>query len=184
MNLQEIDSAKITILVDNITDRLLPSSSLVKRLPIVIYQKIARAPIAEHGFSIILEISYTHRNTVKHNKFLFDTGVSIDGIVHNSDVLGINLADIETIVLVLSHGHFDHISVLISTLKRIKKPIEIIVHPEAFLRLWFVYPNGNRARMDVLDEEKILQAGGIIRKIEKISFLPRSENKIKKKRSR
>ena len=47
MNLQEIDSAKITILVDNITDRLLPSSSLVKRPPMVNNQKIARAPIAE-----------------------------------------------------------------------------------------------------------------------------------------
>ena len=49
MNLQEIDSAKITILVDNITDRLLPSSSLVKRPSMVSNQKIARAPIAEHG---------------------------------------------------------------------------------------------------------------------------------------
>ena len=65
-------------------------------------------------------------------------------IVKNSDVLGINLADVETIIL--SHGHFDHISGLISTLKRIKKPIEIIVHPEAFLRRWLVYPNGNRAK--------------------------------------
>jgi 7,8-dihydropterin-6-yl-methyl-4-(beta-D-ribofuranosyl)aminobenzene 5'-phosphate synthase len=182
MNLQEIDSAKITILVDNITDRLLPSSSNVKRPPMVSNHKIARAPIAEHGFSIILEISYTHRNTVKSNKFLFDTGVSKDGIVYNSDVLGINLADIETIIL--SHGHFDHISGLISTLKRIKKPIEIIVHPEAFLRRWLVYPNGNRAKMDFLNEGEILQAGGIIRKIDKISFLPRSENKIKKKRSK
>jgi hypothetical protein len=36
--------------------------------------------------------------------------------------------------------------------------------------------------MDLLDEEEILQAGGIIRKIEKISFLLRRENKIKKKR--
>jgi hypothetical protein len=50
MNLQEIDSAKIIILVDNITDRLLSSSSLVKRPPMVSNQKIARAPIAEHGF--------------------------------------------------------------------------------------------------------------------------------------
>ena len=30
MNLQEIDSVKITILVDNITDRLLPSTSVVR----------------------------------------------------------------------------------------------------------------------------------------------------------
>ena len=182
MNLQEIDSAKITILVDNITDRLLPSSSKVKRPPMVSNQKITKAPIAEHEFSIILEISYTYRNTIKRNKFLFDTGVSKDGIVSNSDVLGINLEEIETIIL--SHGHFDHISGLISTLKRIKKPIEIIVHPDAFLRRWLVYPNGNRGKMDFLNEAEILQAGGIIRKIDNISFLPRSENKIKEKRSK
>ena len=181
MNLQEIDSVKITILVDNITDRLLPSLSTVKRPSMISNQRIAESPIAEHGFSAILEISYTHDKSIKTNKFLFDTGVSKDGIVHNSDVLGVNLTDIETIIL--SHGHFDHISGLISTLKRIEKPIEIIVHPEAFLRRWLIFPNGNKARLDFLDEEEILQAGGIIRKVEKISFLPRDENKSDKKDS-
>jgi 7,8-dihydropterin-6-yl-methyl-4-(beta-D-ribofuranosyl)aminobenzene 5'-phosphate synthase len=126
-------------------------------------------------------ISYTHCKSIKANKFLFDTGVSKDGIVHNSDVIGVNLTDIETIIL--SHGHFDHISGLISTLKRIEKPIEIIVHPEAFLRRWLIFPNGNKARMEFLNEEEILQAGGIIRKVEKISFLPRDDNKPDKKGS-
>lgn len=181
MNLQEIDSVKITILVDNITDRLLLSTSIVKRPSMISNQRIAESPIAEHGFSAILEISYTHDNTIKTNKFLFDTGVSKDGIVHNSDVLGVNLTDIETIIL--SHGHFDHISGLNSTLKRIEKPIEIVVHPEAFLRRWLIFPNGNKARLDFLDEEEIIQAGGIIRKVEKISFLPRDENKPDKKES-
>ena len=179
MNLQEIDSVKITILVDNITDRLIPSLSIVKRPSMISNQRIAESPIAEHGFSAILEISYTHDKSIKTNKFLFDTGVSKDGIVHNSDVLGVNLTDIETIIL--SHGHFDHISGLISTLKRIEKPIEIIVHPEAFLRRWLIFPNGNKARLDFLDEEEILQAGGIIRKVEKISYLPRDEYKPDKK---
>jgi 7,8-dihydropterin-6-yl-methyl-4-(beta-D-ribofuranosyl)aminobenzene 5'-phosphate synthase len=181
MNLQEINSVKITILVDNITDRLLPSISIVKRPSMISNQRIAESPIAEHGFSAILEISYTHDKSIKTNKFLFDTGVSKDGIVHNSDVLGVNLTDIETVIL--SHGHFDHISGLISTLKRIEKPIEIVVHPEAFLRRWLIFPNGNKARLDFLDEEEILQAGGIIRKVEKISFLPRDENKPDKKES-
>ena len=175
MNLQEIDSVKITILVDNITDRLLPSTSIVKRPSMIRNQRIAESPIAEHGLSAILEISYTHGKSIKTNKFLFDTGVSKDGIVHNSDVLGVNLTDIETIIL--SHGHFDHISGLISTLKRIEKPMEIIVHPKAFLRRWLIFPNGNKARMDFLNEEQILNVGGKIRKIEKISFLPRNENK-------
>lgn len=181
MNLQEIESAKITILVDNITDRLLPSSSIVKRPPMISNQTISKSPIAEHGFSALLEISYVYENATKTNKFLFDTGVSKEGIVNNSDVLGINLKDIETIIL--SHGHFDHISGLISTLGRLKKSVEIIAHPEAFLRRWLVYPNGNKARMDFLDEEEINQAGGIIRKVDKISFLPRNVNMQSKKKT-
>ncbi len=181
MNLQEIESAKITILVDNITDRLLPSSSIVKRPPMISNQTISKSPIAEHGFSALLEISYVYENATKTNKFLFDTGVSKEGIVNNSDVLGINLKDIETIIL--SHGHFDHISGLISTLGRLKKSVEIIAHPEAFLRRWLVYPNGNKARMDYLDEEEINQAGGIIRKVDKISFLPRNANMQSKKKT-
>ncbi|MDW0279916.1 MAG: MBL fold metallo-hydrolase [Nitrososphaeraceae archaeon] len=181
MSLQEIKSAKITILVDNITDRLLPSSSIVKRPPMISNQTISKSPIAEHGFSALLEISYVYENATKTNKFLFDTGVSKEGIVNNSDVLGINLKDIETIVL--SHGHFDHISGLISTLGRLKKSVEIIAHPEAFLRRWLVYPNGNKARMDFLVEEEINQAGGIIRKVDKISFLPRNVNMQSKKKT-
>ena len=181
MNLQEIESAKITILVDNITDRLLPSSSIVKRPPMISNQTISKSPIAEHGFSALLEISYVYENATKTNKILFDTGVSKEGIVNNSDVLGINLKNIETIVL--SHGHFDHISGLISTLGRLKKSVEIIAHPEAFLRRWLVYPNGNKARMDFLDEEEINQAGGIIRKVDKISFLPRNVNMQSKKKT-
>ena len=181
MSLQEIESAKITILVDNITDRLLPSSSIVKRPPMISNQTISKSPIAEHGFSALLEISYVYENATKTNKILFDTGVSKEGIVNNSDVLGINLKDIETIVL--SHGHFDHISGLISTLGRLKKSVEIIAHPEAFLRRWLVYPNGNKARMDFLDEEEINQAGGIIRKVDKISFLPRNANMQSKKKT-
>jgi 7,8-dihydropterin-6-yl-methyl-4-(beta-D-ribofuranosyl)aminobenzene 5'-phosphate synthase len=181
MSLQEIENAKITILVDNITDRLLPSTSIVKRPPMISNQTISKSPIAEHGFSALLEISYVHENATKSNKFLFDTGVSKDGIVYNSDVLGINLRDIETIVL--SHGHFDHISGLISILRRLKKSVEIIVHSEAFLRRWLVYPNGNKARMDFLNEEEINQAGGIVRKVDKISFLPRNENTLSNKRT-
>ena len=181
MNLQEIDSAKITILVDNIIDRLLPSSSVVIRPSMTSNQRIAESPIAEHGFSAILDIAYTHDKATKTNKFLFDTGVSKDGIVYNSDVLGVNLRDIETIVL--SHGHFDHISGLISILRRLKKSVEIIVHSDAFLRRWLVYPNGNKARMDFLNEEEINQDGGIIRKVDKISFLPRNANMHSKKKT-
>lgn len=169
MSLQEIDNVKITILVDNITDRLLPSSSVVKRPPLISDQRITKSPRAEHGFSALCEISYIHENKNKITKFLFDTGVTDDGIIYNSDIFGISLKDIETIIL--SHGHFDHISGLISTLQRVKKPIEIIVHPDAFLKRWIVFHNGNKAKLDCLSEERIQEVGGILRKIKDISFI-------------
>ena len=174
--LQEVDSINITILVDNITDRLLPSLSLVKRPPLISNKRFNKPPIAEHGFSTLVEISYKYKDKKILKKFLFDTGVSKNGIIYNSNIFGINFEDIETIIL--SHGHFDHISGLISVLKKINKPIEIITHPDAFLRRWVVFPDGRKARMDTLDEGEIKEFGGIIIKNNDINYLPRLKTKI------
>src|SRR5829696_7515783 len=169
--LQEVNNINITILVDNITDRLLPSLSLVKRPPLISNKRFNKPPIAEHGFSTLVEISYKYNDKKILKKFLFDTGVSKNGITYNSNIFGINFEDIETIIL--SHGHFDHFSGLISVLKKINKPIEIITHPDAFLRRWIVFPDGRKARMDILDEEDIKEFGGIIIKNNSINYLPR-----------
>jgi 7,8-dihydropterin-6-yl-methyl-4-(beta-D-ribofuranosyl)aminobenzene 5'-phosphate synthase len=177
--LQEVDSINITILVDNITDRLLSSLSLVKRPPLISNKRFNKPPIAEHGFSTLLEISYKYKDKKILKKFLFDTGVSKNGIIYNSNIFGINFEDIETIIL--SHGHFDHISGLISVLKKINKPIEIITHPDAFLRRWVVFPDGRKARMDTLDEGEIKEFGGIIIKNSDINYLPRLKTKINPK---
>jgi 7,8-dihydropterin-6-yl-methyl-4-(beta-D-ribofuranosyl)aminobenzene 5'-phosphate synthase len=169
--LQEVNNINITILVDNITDRLLPSLSLVKRPPLISNDRFNKPPIAEHGFSTLVEISYKYKDKKILKKFLFDTGVSKNGIIYNSNIFGINFEDIETIIL--SHGHFDHFSGLISVLKEINRPIEIITHPDAFLRRWIVFPDGRKARMDILDEEEIKESGGIIIKNNDINYLPR-----------
>jgi 7,8-dihydropterin-6-yl-methyl-4-(beta-D-ribofuranosyl)aminobenzene 5'-phosphate synthase len=169
--LQEVNNINITILVDNITDRLLPSLSLVKRPSLISNNRFTKPPIAEHGFSTLVEISYKYKGKNLLKKFLFDTGVSKNGIIYNSNIFGINFEDIETIIL--SHGHFDHFSGLISVLKKINKPIEIITHPDAFLRRWIVFPDGRKARMDILDEEEIKEFGGIIIKNNSINYLPR-----------
>jgi 7,8-dihydropterin-6-yl-methyl-4-(beta-D-ribofuranosyl)aminobenzene 5'-phosphate synthase len=169
--LQEVNNINVTILVDNITDRLLPSLSLVKRPPLISNDRFNKPPIAEHGFSTLVEISYKYKDKKILKKFLFDTGVSKNGIIYNSNIFGINFEDIETIIL--SHGHFDHFSGLISVLKEINRPIEIITHPDAFLRRWIVFPDGRKARMDILDEEEIKESGGIIIKNNDINYLPR-----------
>ncbi len=58
---------------------------------------------------------------------LFDTG---DGIaaVHNAQLFDIDLAKVDKIVL--SHGHRDHTGGLRQVLTMIKKPIEVIAHPD------------------------------------------------------
>jgi 7,8-dihydropterin-6-yl-methyl-4-(beta-D-ribofuranosyl)aminobenzene 5'-phosphate synthase len=174
--LQEVNNINITILVDNITDRLLPSLSLVKRPILISNKRFNKPPIAEHGFSTLVEISYQYKDKKILKKFLFDTGVSKNGIIYNSNIFGIDFEDIETIIL--SHGHFDHISGLISVLKKINRPIEIITHPDAFLRRWIVFPDGRKARMDILDEEEVKDFGGIIIKNNSINYLPRLKTKI------
>lgn len=53
--------------------------------------------VSEHGLSVYVE-------TKKH-KLLVDTGAS-DAFLSNADALGIDLAQVDTVVL--SHGHYDH----------------------------------------------------------------------------
>ena len=172
MLLQEIDHLSVTILMDNYTDRLLPSFLPAIRPPMIMHGRFLTAPIAEHGFSTILDIRYNDEK--KKNIFLFDTGVSENGIIFNADIFGIELRNIETIVL--SHGHLDHCSGLLNVLKRVSKPIDVIAHPDAFLKRWIIYPDGNRAKMPVLDEKDLENHGATIRKIRNISFLPNNNN--------
>lgn len=172
MLLQEIDYLSVTILMDNYTDRLLPSFLPAIRPPMIMHGRFLTAPIAEHGFSTILDIRYNDEK--KKNIFLFDTGVSENGIIFNADIFGIELRNIETIVL--SHGHLDHCSGLLNVLKKVSKPIDVIAHPDAFLKRWIIYPDGNRAKMPVLDEKDLENHGATIRKIRNISFLPNNNN--------
>lgn len=168
MLLQEIDHLSVTILMDNYTDRLLPGSLPAIRPPMIMHGRFLPAPIAEHGFSAFLDIRYN--DDKKKNIFLFDTGVSENGIIFNADIFGIDLKNIEAIIL--SHGHFDHCSGLLNALKRMSKPINVIAHPDAFLKRWLIYPDGNRAKMPVLDEKELENHGATIHKIRNINFLP------------
>src|SRR5919108_4604180 len=154
--------------MDNYTDRLLPGSLPAIRPPMIMQGRFLPAPIAEHGFSAILDIRYN--DDKKKNIFLFDTGVSENGIIINADIFRINLKNIEAIIL--SHGHFDHCSGLLNVLKRMSKPINVIAHPDAFLKRWLIYPDGNRAKMPVLDEKELENHGATIHKIRNINFVP------------
>jgi 7,8-dihydropterin-6-yl-methyl-4-(beta-D-ribofuranosyl)aminobenzene 5'-phosphate synthase len=111
-----------------------------------------------------------------NNTFLFDTGVSKNGVVHNANTFGIDFKQIDGIIL--SHGHFDHFTGLVNILKRISARqtpttnLDVFAHPDAFLRRWEIYPDGKRAKMPFLYETQLKKAGATIHKITGITFLP------------
>jgi 7,8-dihydropterin-6-yl-methyl-4-(beta-D-ribofuranosyl)aminobenzene 5'-phosphate synthase len=157
LSIPEIDQISITILMDNSTDLLLRNSEHVIRPPFVRNEKVVLPPpVAEHGFSALITISKSEQGI--SNSFLFDTGVSENGVIHNSDVYGIDFSKIEGIIL--SHGHFDHFTGLVNIIKRISfsrgdhnSNVDIFTHPDAFLRRWAIFPDGKRAKFPILDEQ-------------------------------
>jgi 7,8-dihydropterin-6-yl-methyl-4-(beta-D-ribofuranosyl)aminobenzene 5'-phosphate synthase len=103
LSIQEIEQISITILMDNTTDLLLTNAEHAVRPLFVRNEKVALPPpVAEHGFSALINTSKSGLRT--SNSFLFDTGVSENGVIHNANIYGIDLSKIDGIIL--SHGHF------------------------------------------------------------------------------
>jgi 7,8-dihydropterin-6-yl-methyl-4-(beta-D-ribofuranosyl)aminobenzene 5'-phosphate synthase len=195
MSISEIGKISITILMDNSTDLLLKNSAHALRNPLIMNEKLnLPPPVAEHGFSALINI-INYKNSNRDNDrnrqnltenidgntnytYLFDTGVTEDGVIRNADLLGMDFSNINGIIL--SHGHFDHSTGLVNILKRISskrsKPVDIFLHPDAFLRRWLVLPDGKKAKMPSLNEKQLESLGGLIHKSDKATVLPNSEN--------
>jgi 7,8-dihydropterin-6-yl-methyl-4-(beta-D-ribofuranosyl)aminobenzene 5'-phosphate synthase len=87
----------------------------------------AQLPLAEHGFSMIIRVLRGRKSV----SILFDTGISADGVVENAKRMGLELSEVEYVVL--SHGHYDHFGGLVSALKTINKAnLPLIVHEDMF----------------------------------------------------
>jgi 7,8-dihydropterin-6-yl-methyl-4-(beta-D-ribofuranosyl)aminobenzene 5'-phosphate synthase len=153
--------------MDNYTDRLLPlSDKHTIRPPMIRNERFLPPPIAEHGFSALIEVSCNNENgrrnkgrvSKESSTFLFDCGISENGVIYNADTLGMDLSNISAIIL--SHGHLDHFAALPNVLKKIGASTRLVCHPDAFLKRWIVFPNGKgRAKMPFLDKEKLQRQG-------------------------
>jgi len=129
---------KLTILTDN---NQAPNSKL----------------LFEHGLCFYIEES--------GKKILFDTGYS-DIFIKNSETLGVDLLDLDYIVL--SHGHYDHtwglalyLSFYMNALKKniVKKKPVILTHPSTFLEK---YEEGVGEVGSILTEEKLRKSFDVI----------------------
>jgi len=75
--------------------------------------------LGEWGLSILVE--------AEEATVLLDAGKTFSA-TYNADTLGIDLSSIDRIIL--SHGHFDHTGGLREVLRRVRKEVEIIAHPD------------------------------------------------------
>ena len=182
MSLQDIDVLTIMVLMDNSTDLLLTNSEHAIRIPLILKERInLPPPIAEHGFSALVNVlKYdSNKNTESDNhSFLFDTGVSENGVIYNANIFGMDFDHIEGIIL--SHGHFDHFTGLANIIKKIhsRKPdfiVNLYTHPDAFLKRWLILPNKNRAKMPVLDKKQLQEMDVRIEMNTGVRLLPSDE---------
>jgi 7,8-dihydropterin-6-yl-methyl-4-(beta-D-ribofuranosyl)aminobenzene 5'-phosphate synthase len=136
VTLREVDGAEIISIMDNTADFI----STVKGKGVQKVRKWTRdrmgeewvkshfrLPFAEHGFSMLIRVFCNG----KSHTILFDTGGSPEGVVTNARRMGLNLTEVEAIVL--SHGHYDHFGGLLKTIRTInKKDLPVIVHEDMF----------------------------------------------------
>ena len=163
--LNAVDRVEILTVIDNVMDVLLRSTDVAKRMeaggrerlpfveaPLLESGRASDAPVAEHGLSFLISISQgDRRRTV-----LFDTGSTVNGLVHNLRVLDVDPAEIETIVL--SHGHFDHTTGLNGLAQRLQPLPPLVVHPDFWLKRRVALPRREPYELPTTSEEKVRAA--------------------------
>ncbi len=137
ISIKAADSVTLTTIMDNSIDLLISGNEFVQRFPLKTDSLSQALPIAEHGFSVLVEIE---SGTLKRS-LLFDTGVSENGILHNLNILGISPENIDAIVL--SHGHTDHAMGIMGLLAKTgRRKLPFVIHPDAYLPRKLILPNG------------------------------------------
>jgi 7,8-dihydropterin-6-yl-methyl-4-(beta-D-ribofuranosyl)aminobenzene 5'-phosphate synthase len=86
----------------------------------------------EHGFAVHLRREGTDETGTTPRRVLFDTGQTGEVLAHNAAAVGIDLKEIDA--LVLSHGHYDHTGGLdaIIQARAGPNPLPVYAHPAAF----------------------------------------------------
>ncbi len=152
--MKEVDSVKITTVVENHVDFLLPNTKNATRAGLVFQFDPRHGPLkADNGISFHVE---AHSGSAKRN-ILMEVGFSKGILLHNLNLLGLDPKEIDTILI--SHGHPDHCGTIEEVLESIGRPISINMHSDAFYPRYVVLADGttigpynymilNRARLE------------------------------------
>jgi 7,8-dihydropterin-6-yl-methyl-4-(beta-D-ribofuranosyl)aminobenzene 5'-phosphate synthase len=166
--LEPVDRVRVTILMDNLTDPLIPDDGSVTRLswPKALAAGLEAGLLAEPGFSALVRVEKEGRART----LLFDAGVSPDGAAENARRLGLSLGEVE--VIVLSHGHWDHVTGLegvARTLGRANLPL--LIHPAFWSRRRICFPGLDPAELPSTSRSALEGAGFEIVEERRPSFL-------------
>jgi 7,8-dihydropterin-6-yl-methyl-4-(beta-D-ribofuranosyl)aminobenzene 5'-phosphate synthase len=138
--LKAVDRVEVLSVMDNSIDVLMGNTPVARRLKRSRDSHSRPQLRAEHGVSMLVS-TYADGN---RDSFLFDTGVTLDGVLHNMDVLEIKGNELHAVVL--SHGHTDHTRGVMGFIKRYGRPrIPIVLHPDAYLKRKNVFPDGHES---------------------------------------
>lgn len=134
--LQPVDSAEITVLVDNSIDVFLADGEIAKR-PVRAWDPKPGSLRAEHGLSLLLTVE----NEGHSESVLYDAGLGRDTVIHNLDVLQIRVHDLRA--LVMSHGHIDHYGGVEGLVRRVgRRGLPLVLHPDVWKDRKLVFPTG------------------------------------------
>jgi 7,8-dihydropterin-6-yl-methyl-4-(beta-D-ribofuranosyl)aminobenzene 5'-phosphate synthase len=153
--LKEADRVEIMTLQDNYIDvAAFDSTDVVKRALPLKDGEIKNSILAEHGFSAVVTVTADGAS----RSLLFDFGFSPRGAASNAEALGLDLSEIEA--MVLSHGHMDHFGGLAALVEKIgKKGIELVLHPKAFRKPRYLKVSETvKVGLPALSKEKLNEA--------------------------
>ena len=180
VELEPVDRLSVTILMDNVTDPLLPDQAPATRVswPKALADSAPHVParfaesavpdalIAEPGFSALVRVEKDGRERT----LLFDTGVSPTGVVENMRRLALSLQDVEAIVL--SHGHWDHVTGMEGVARELgRAALPVLIHPEFWSRRRIRFPGRDPAELPSTSRSALEGAGFEIVEDRQPSFL-------------
>ena len=163
---KEVDALEILVLVDNLTDSLSSNPANVQPEWSVLFtggklRVLAGSNIccAHHGLSLLLIATVGGRKRT----LLFDAGPAAATFERNAEILGVDFAGIEAVVL--SHGHWDHAGGLLGAVEAItrargSKSFACYVHPGMFRQRATRRPDGQLYVNELVPDPARLEDAG------------------------